>query len=166
MHHVKRILIAVYAAGVMLAMAGPIAAREEPLQPCPVLKVVITEFPTNEKLMMHPSPETHFSVLASAPYAIDPAKRRGIRIAVLWGNLADQPLRDVTLRLEYQQAKTRVIRTADQQFPKVPAKGQWTNFDLNGGEYEDTVHVAAWRVSVLSGSRVLGSKHSAMWSVR
>jgi len=166
MHSVKRILIAVWTVDMMLAMAGPVAAREEPVQPCPILKVVVTEFPTNDKLMMHPSPEAHFNVFGGASSMFDPAKRRGIRVAVLWENRTGQPLRDVTLRLEYQQAKNRAIRTADQQFPDLPAKGRWTNFDLSGGEYEDTVHIAAWRISVLSGSRVLGSKHSVMWSIK
>ena len=166
MHGVKRILIAVWTAGMMSATPGPVAAREEPVQPCPVLKVVITEFPINEKLMMHPAPESHFDSMGGAVYVFDPSKLRGIRVAVMWANRTGEPLRDVTLRLEYQQMKTHAIRTAERRFADVPVKGQWTIFDLSGGEYEDTVHVAAWRVSVFSGERVLGSKHSAMWSVQ
>ena len=166
MHGVKRILIAVWMAGMMWAMAGPVAAVEEPVQPCPILKVVITEFPTHRKLMMHPSPESNYTVSGSADSLFDPAKRRSIRVAVMWENRTGEPLRDVTLRLEYQQAKTRALRMTDLQFPEVPVKGRWTNFELKGGEYEDTVHVVAWRVSVLSGGRLLGSKHSAMWSIR
>jgi len=166
MHGVKRILIAVGLASLMWAASGSIAAREEPVQPCPVLKVSVTEFPTNERLMMHPAPETNLSVPGSHPYSIDQKKRRGIRVAVLWENRTGEPLRNVTLRLEYQQAKTGVIRTAEQQFPEVPVKGRWTHFDLSGAEFEDTVHVAAWRVTVNSSGRVLGSRYSAMWSVR
>jgi hypothetical protein len=94
------------------------------------------------------------------------SRNRGIRIAVLWENRTGEPLRDVTLRLEYQQAKTQAVRTAEQQFHDVPLKGHWINFDLSGGEYRDTVHVSAWRVTVLSGDRVLGSKQSVMWSDR
>jgi hypothetical protein len=115
---------------------------------------------------LHPSPEGHYAAFGGAGYMFDPVKRRGIRVAVMWENRTGQPLRDVTLRLEYQQAKTGAMRTVDLQFPEVPPKGRWTNFELKGGEYEDTVHVAAWRVAVLSGGRELGSKQSAMWSVR
>jgi hypothetical protein len=97
---------------------------------------------------------------------VDRSKRLGIRVAVLWENRTGQPLRDVVVRLEYQQAKTGAFRTAEQRFAEVPAKGRWTNFDLSGAEFEDTVHVAAWRATVTSGGRVLGSRHSAMWSVK
>lgn len=166
MHGVKRILIAIGLASLMWAAAASVVAREEPVQPCPVLKVSVTEFPTNERLLMHPAPESGYSVPGSLPYAVDRTKRQGIRVAVLWENRTGETLRNVTLRLEYQQAKTGVIRTAEQQFPEVPIKGRWTHFDLSGAEFEDTVHVAAWRVTVNSSGRVLGSRHSAMWSAR
>lgn len=167
MNGVKRILMVVLAVGMAWLSAGAVAALEEPAQACPVRKVVVTEFPTHNKLMMHPSPESHYTVFGSATAMFDPAKRRGIRVAVMWENCMGGLLRDVTLRLEYQQAKTRAFRTVDVQFPEVPAKkGRWTNFDLSGGEYEDTVHVAAWRVTVLGGGRVLGSKQASMWSTR
>ncbi|MBI5686455.1 MAG: hypothetical protein HZC54_15390 [Verrucomicrobia bacterium] len=162
----KRILIAMWMAGVLWAMAGPAAAAGETVQPCPILKVVITEFPAHRKLLMHPSPEVNYTMAGSADALFDPAKRKGIRVAVMWENRTGETLRDVTLRLEYQQAKTRALRTTELQLPEVSAEGRWTHFELRGGEYEDTVHIAAWRVSVLSGSRVLGSKHSVMWSTR
>jgi hypothetical protein len=166
MDGVRRILIGIWLVGVLWAATGPVPAREEPVQPCPVLKVIVTEFPTHRKLLMHPAPEEHHTVFGGAASMFDPAKRRGIRVAVLWDNRTGQTLRDITLRLEYQQAKTRDMRTVDLPFPEVPGKSRWTNFELKSGEYEDTVHIAAWCVSVRSGNRVLGSKHSAMWSIQ
>jgi hypothetical protein len=162
---VKRILAVFGLAGVMSATGG-IAATGEPAQPCPVLKVSISEFPHSERLQLHPSPESHRTVFSGSDMIGNISRLRGIRIAVLWENRTGEPLRDVTVRLEYQQAKMQAVRTAEQQLHDVPIKGRWTNFDLNGGEYRDTEHVAAWRVSVLSGDRILGSKQSVMWSDR
>jgi len=162
---VKRILVA-FGLAVVIGTSGSLAAREEPAQPCPILKVIITEFPANEKLMLHPTPESHRSVFAGSDSIGTLSRNRGIRIAVLWENRTGEPLHDVTLRLEYQQAKTQAVRTTEQQFHDLPIKGHWTNFDLNGGEYRDTVHVAAWRVSVFSGDRMLGTKQSVMWPDR
>jgi hypothetical protein len=166
MSGVKRILMVVGTAGVLWTLAGPVAAVEGLGQPCPILKVVVTEFPTHRKLMMHPSPESNYTVAGSADALFDPKKRRGIRVAVMWENRTGDTLRDVTMRLEYQQAKTGAIRTMEQQFPQVSTEGRWTHFELRGGEYEDTVHVAAWRITVLSGARVLGSKYSVMWAAK
>lgn len=150
----------------ILWAAGSLAASEEVALPCPILKVSISEFPHNEKLQLHPSPESHRSVYSGSDLIGSFSRLHGIRIAVLWENRTGQPLHDVTVRLEYQQAKTQAFRTAEMQFHDVPIKGHWTNFDLSGGEYRDTEHVAAWRVSVLSGDHVLGTKQSVMWSDR
>lgn len=156
----------VWTAGVLWALAGTVATAEEEAHPCPILKVVITEFPTPNKLMMHPAPEEHYTMAGSSAPLFALAKRQGIRVAVLWENRTGQELKDLTLRLEYQQAKGRAFRTMEQRFPTVPPKGQWTHFELKGGEYEDTAHVAAWRVTALGGGHVLGAKHSVMWSLR
>ncbi len=143
---------------------GSLTASEETPQPCPVLKLSISEFPHSEKLQLHPSPESHRSVYSGSDFIGSANKIHGIRIAVLWENRTGQPLPDVTVRVEYQQAKTQAIRTAEQQLHDIPIKGHWTHFDISGGEYRDTEHVAAWRVSVLNGDRILGSKQSVMWS--
>lgn len=163
MEDVKRIWVS-YGLAAVLVAAGFLTASEVTSQPCPVLKVSISEFPHSEKLQLHPSPESHRTVYSGSDFIGSNSRLRGLRVAVLWENRTGEPLREVTVRVEYQQAKTQAIRTAELQLHDVPIKGHWTNFDISGGEYRDTEHIAAWRVTVLSGDRIVGSKQSVMWS--
>lgn len=153
------------AAAIALVASTAWAAPRQPqaVEACPVLKVSIAELPASHKLRMHPSMISAGHAFTSADFIGQAAPDKGINIAVLWQNKTSQPLRDLVVRLEYQQAKTSEFAAIEQQVREARPGGQWTEFKLRGGEFEDTQHIAAWRVTVVSAGQVLGQKKSVMW---
>ncbi len=144
-------------------MAAPAPGHGQSVEACPILKVNIAELPESYKLRMRPSVAASSHALTSADYMGETRPQVGINVAVLWENKTSQPLRDLVVRLEYQQAKTSAFRTIEQQVREAKPGGHWTQLLLRGGEYEDTQHIAAWRVTVVSAGQVLGQKQSVMW---
>ncbi|MCX7825198.1 MAG: hypothetical protein N2689_06530 [Verrucomicrobiae bacterium] len=161
----KRAWMVLSLAGLTALLAGEASGRDEAAQLCPVAKVNISYLPRSEKLLLHP-PTYGGQIYLGGRYVGEEVVTQGIEVAVLWANRGELPLRDVILRLEYQQATTGAIRTMEQQLSDVKPGGRWTIFRIRGGEYADTRHIAAWRVSVLSGNQVLGRKQSVMWATR
>lgn len=151
--------VAVLGAGVALSAPG----QSQAIEACPVLKVNITELPASHKLNMRPTSLRTNRALTSADCLGQAMPERSICVAVLWQNKTSQPLRDLLVRFEYQQAKTSNFATVEQQVREARPGGQWTEFQLRGGEFEDAQHIAAWRVSVISAGQVLGQKKSVMW---
>jgi len=143
--------------------AGAGAPPPQAVEACPVLKVNIAELPASHKLRMYPSMISAGHAFTSADFIGQARPEKGINIAVLWQNKTSQPLRDLVVRLEYQQAKTGAFATLEQQVREARPGGQSTEFRLRGGEFEDTEHIAAWRVTVISAGQVLGQKKSVMW---
>jgi len=163
---VKQVRIMLSLASLMTLLVGEAPGREEAGQLCPVAKVNVSYLPRSEKLILHPPAYGNAQMYIGGRYIGEEAVTQGIEVAVLWRNSGDLPLQNVTLRLEYQQSTTGAIRTMEQRLSDVKPGGRWTIFRIRGGEYADTVHIAAWRISVLSGNQVLGRKQSVMWARR
>ena len=153
-------------ASLALVLLGDVSGRDDTGQACPVLKVNVSYLPRSDKLILHPPSYGTAQMYVGGRYIGDETIVQGIEVAVLWQNRGSQPLRDATLRLEYQQSATGAIRTMEQHLPEVKPGGQWSIFRIRGGEYADTVHIASWRISVLSGNQVFGRKQSVTWAVR
>ncbi len=156
---------------VLLAAPAAFAAKPSkdaarPVEACPVLKVNISMLPTSDRLMLHPTLENRSRGTTASEALGEQVAEEGINIAVLWQNATGNALRGVTVRLEYQQAKTSAFKVMDRQFPEVRPGGKWVTFKLRGGEYQDTGHIAAWRISVLCAGQVLGRKQSVLWTGR
>lgn len=151
----------VAALGASVALAAP--RQPQAVEACPVLKVSVAELPASHKLRMHPSMISAGHAFTSADFIGQALPEKGINVAVLWQNKTSQPLRDLVVRLEYQQAKTSNFATIERSVREAKPGGQWTEFKLRGGEFEDTQHIAAWRVTVISAGQVLGQKKSVMW---
>jgi hypothetical protein len=135
----------------------------EAIEACPVLKVNISEIPASYQMRLRPSvfSDSRMSMKADD---VNPIKaEEGINIAILWQNKTSQPLRDVVMRFEYQQAKTSAVRVVEQPVREAAPGGHWAEFRLRGGEFEDTLHITAWRATVVSAGQVLGEKKSGMW---
>ena len=166
MRDVKALWMVLNVVSLAFLLVGEAAGRDETGQPCPVLKVNLSYLPRNRELMLHPPTYGSSQIYVGGQYIGEETILKGIEIAVLWQNRSDQALRDITLRLEYQQSGTGAFRTMEQQLPDLKPGGRWSIFRIAGGEYEDTKRIVAWRVSVLSGGQVLGRKQSAMWAAR
>ena len=143
--------------------AVPAPGQGQAVEACPILKVSIAELPESYKLQMHPSVASSSHTLTSADYMGESRAQSGINVVVLWQNKTSQPLRDLAVRLEYQQSKTSAFRLIEQQVREAKPGSQWTQFLLRGGEFEDTLHIAAWHVTVVSAGQMLGEKKSVMW---
>ena len=165
MRDVKQVRMILSLASLTALLVGEASGRDEAGQLCPVAKVNVSYLPRNEKLLLHPPPYGG-QMYMGGRYIGEEAVTQGIEVAVLWQNRGDLPLQEVTLRLEYQQSTTGAIRTMEQRLSDVKPGGRWSIFRIRGGEYADTVHIAAWRISVLSGNQVLGRKQSATWAAR
>lgn len=150
-------------AGVAACLAAPARGGGQVVEACPILKVNIAELPASYKLKLHPTLFGDSTAMTAADYAGLARPDQGINIAVLWQNKTSHPLRDLVVRLEYQQAKTSAFRSIEQRIPEAKPGGQWTQFWLRGGEFEDTLHIAAWRLTVVSAGQVLGEKKSVLW---
>jgi hypothetical protein len=144
-------------------IGAPGDSHAEAIEACPVLKVKIGEIPAAFKLRLRPSLGSDSHMPMKTDYTNPIKLEQGINIDVLWQNKTSQPLRGLVLRLEYQQAKTSAFRVIEQHIREAAPGGHWTEFQLRGGEFEDTQHIAAWRVTVVSAGQVLGDKRSAMW---
>ena len=144
-------------------MGAPGNSHGEAIEACPILKVSISEFPASYKMKLRPSLFSSSRMYMKADY-VNPIKaEEGINIAVLWQNKTSQPLRDLVVRLEYQQAKTSAFHVIEQPVREAAPGGHWVEFRLHGGEFEDTQQIAAWRATVVSAGQVLGEKKSGMW---
>lgn len=144
-------------------MAGSLESRGEAVEACPVLKVSISEIPASYRLRFRPSVFSSSRRQMKAD-DVNPIKpEEGIDIAVLWQNKTSQPLRDLVVRFEYQQAKTSAFSAIEQAVREAAPGEHWAKFRLRGGEFEDTLHIVAWRVTIVSAGQMLGEKKSSMW---
>ena len=164
MRRVKRLMLCVWLVAATTWAADKPASRARAGDPCPVLKVNITELPASHNLLLHPGDPKKRRIYTSDQSLQAASVETGIDVAVLWQNRTGQRLQDVTLRFEYQQARAGSFRTLEQAYRDLPAGGRWTEFFLRGPEFEDTLHIAAWRVTILSAGQILGQKQSAIWT--
>ena len=119
-------------------MLGVVWAAEpnkaSPAEGAPVLKVNVTELPQSRKLILHPEVSAGRRVYDPNEFAMNRSVDVGVNVDVLWANRSSQPLRDITVRLDYVGSKNFTPRSMEQTVASVPVGGQWTQFKLRGGE--------------------------------
>lgn len=88
--------------------------------------------------------------------------RFGHYYTVFWK--ADDRSGPLTVRFEYQQAKSGLTKRVQEQIVDDIRRTNLSKFQVTGEEYDKSGRVVAWRVSVLRGKEELVSQQSALWN--
>jgi hypothetical protein len=77
---------------------------------------------------------------------------------------ADDRTGPVTVRFEYQQAKSGLSKRVQELVVDDIHAKNISKFQVVGAEYQQSGRVIAWRVSILRGKEELVSQQSALWN--
>jgi hypothetical protein len=94
-----------------------------------------------------------------------PAERKGLRLAVQWKARGVDWSR-VTLRAELRGVLGNSLTNITLETPvkKNGLFSNWTNFKIEGEDFQQFGELAAWRVTLWDGEKQLASQRSFLWS--
>lgn len=97
--------------------------------------------------------------------AKNPSGQYGKRFFIHWGAEMDGSIPEVIVRLELRGLMGNVptSKTVEFTYPDFREGSEWTEFDFVGDEYKKFGQLTAWRVTVLTGNKVLARKKSILW---
>ncbi len=87
----------------------------------------------------------------------------GEYFTVIWKSLAREPLKNVTVTLQYRQANSPKLQSTTVQLAEVRRGTTISKFRVVGEEYTKGGAVTAWKTEVSGEGRTLDSFHSFLW---
>jgi hypothetical protein len=94
-----------------------------------------------------------------------PGERKALQLAVQW-KASGVDWSRVKLRAELRgvQGNNLHTTTLEMSVKKNGLFGSWTDFKIEGEDYQKFGELAAWRVTLWEGDKQIGSQQSFLWS--
>ena len=94
-----------------------------------------------------------------------PAERMALRLAVQW-KASGVDWSRVKLRAELRGVLGNNLHTTTLEIPLTKSSlfGNWTDFKIEGEDFQKFGELAAWRVTLWEGDKQLGAQQSFLWS--
>ncbi len=90
-------------------------------------------------------------------------KPAGEYITAIWRSRSREPLRHVTVRLFYRQARVAQAQVATIPMEQVKAGTTFSSFQVIGDAYAQGGPITAWKIVVADDGGLLDSFHSFLW---